>query len=115
MGKKNKIQENISDCPCNARSKLKLHRFVTLTEEEKQATILDSFGNYLPNNGQIIKDQYGIGKYTVLFFDDLKWYNTKYIYINGVKFKPEICFDLPNALGIEAKGEFKGKTMYFVD
>ena len=83
--------------------------------EEKVAAIHRCFGEFLPGTAQTIKDQYELDKYTILIFDNLVVGSTKYVQIDGVKYKPEICFDLLNTLAIEAKGDFKGKQLYFVN
>lgn len=62
-------------------------------------------------SGLTIKKQLSAGKYTVLCFDNLDSFPpTNTVKIDGVEYKTEIVYDLPNAIGIVGNGSFEGKN-----
>lgn len=114
MGR-NKIKQEFNNETISSANPKPISPELAARIEEKMAAIHRCFGEFLPETAQTIKDQYKLDKYTILLFDNLVVGNTKYVQIDGIKYKPEICFDLPNALAIEAKGDFIGKQLYFVN
>lgn len=99
---------------CNDAPKPITPEIAAMTDEEAESEFYRLFGQYLPDNSQIVKDQYEFDKYTILFFDNLKMANASFVKIEQVIYKIVVCFDLPDAFAIEAKGDFKGKKVFFV-
>ena len=115
MEKRPKKQKIHSDWICDDRPKPLNPKIAAMTEEQIEAEFQRLFGQYLPENAQTITDQFEIHKYTVLLFESLKTYKGVFIDIEGERYKIVNCLDYPNALAIEAKGNFIGKKVIFVN
>lgn len=115
MEKRPKKQEFHSDWICDDRPKPMSPEVAAMTEEEIEAEFQRLFGQYLPENAQTIIAQFEIHKYTVLLFENLKMYKSHFIEIEGERYKIVNSLDYPNGLAIEAKGNFIGKKVIFVN
>ena len=114
MGKR-KHQDCCYDWICDDKPKPLNPKIAAMTEEQIEAEFQRLFSQYLPENAQTITAQFEIHKYTVLLFENLKIYKGVFIDIEGERFKIVNCLDYPNGIAIEAKGNFIGKKVIFVN
>ena len=61
-----------------------------------------------------VVDCFSVGKYSILVLGDMPPLDyKKSVRIENVEYETEIVYDFPNAIGIKANGNFKGKTVEF--